>query len=75
MFNRVYLDLETILAPEECVLCKKSKTKSSGSGYEVLVKCTTIASAETLLQVEFTGKSFSEIIAREYYILLSPFML
>ena len=78
MFNRVYLDLETILAPAECVLCKKSKTKSSGSGYEVLVKCTTIASAETLLQVasnlnndllevQFTGKSFSEIIAREYY--------
>ena len=43
-----------------------------------MVKCTTIASAETLLQVasnlnndllevEFTGKSFSEIIAREYY--------
>ena len=60
-----------ILAPEECVLCNESKMKSSG--YEVLVKCTTIASAETLLQVasnlnndllevEFTGKSFLNII-------------
>ena len=82
LFNRVYLDLVTILAPAECVLCKKSKTKSSGSGYEVLAKCT-IASAETLLQVasnlnndlrevKFTGKSFSEIIVGG--ILLSPLM-
>ena len=74
----VYLDLETILAPAEYVLCKKSKTRSSRSRYEVLVKCTMIASTETLLQVasnlnndllevEFTGKSFSEIKAREYY--------
>ena len=25
MFNRVYLDLETILAPAECVLCKNQR--------------------------------------------------
>ena len=59
MFNRVYLDLETILAPKECVLCKKSKTKSSGSGYEVLVKCTTIASADFIMKLREQKKSYN----------------
>ena len=37
------------LEPDECLVCRKKKTRKGGSGYENLQKCFTFASATCLL--------------------------
>jgi len=40
---------DSSLARKECIICRKTKTSKTGSGYETLIKCVTNASAIILL--------------------------
>ena len=45
----------TVLARQECITCRKKKTKQGGSGYETYKQCDTINGAETLIAHAFSG--------------------
>ena len=67
----------SILARQECVICQSQKTAANGTGYEYLIKCTTVSSANILKMyadnlIDCYGKtqlsmySVKEIIAKEF---------
>ena len=69
----------TVLAQEECVICRKRKTKKGGSGYETYERCETINGAETLITsahsgtdeyvpVELQDLIIADILAKEFMI-------
>ena len=75
--DALFSSKSSILARDECLLCRKNKTQKGGSGYEVLQKCVTFASAEGLLAYSKTnndeyaasvlaGLSEGEVIANEF---------
>ena len=45
----------TVLVREECVICRKRKTKKEGSGYETNERCETTNGTETLIAHAHSG--------------------
>ena len=69
----------TVLAGQECVICRKRKTKKGRSGYETYERCGTINKAETLIinahsgtdeyvPVELQDLTIADILAKEFMI-------
>ena len=67
----------SILARQECVICQSQKTAANGTGYEYLIKCTTVSStnilkmyADNLIdcysKTQLSMYSVKEIIAKEF---------
>ena len=57
------------LAKKECIICRKNKTSSTGSGYEELKKCTTDAAANSIITHvnntdDLYGKTANELLYR-----------
>ena len=66
------------LAKKECIICRKNKAWSKGSGYEELTKCTTDAAANSVIthfyyiddlygKTQLTINSTSDVVAREFW--------
>ena len=68
-----------LLADKECCICRKKKTKKTGSGWERLEKCETESGAQSLknaalqrkdnqhLMAEVSGVDIQVIVAKEFY--------
>ena len=67
----------TVLARQECVICRERKTKKGGSGYETYERCETINGAEILIahahsgtdeyvSVELQDLTIADILAKEF---------
>ena len=66
------------LAKKECIICRKNKAWSKGSGYEELTKCTTDAAANSVIthvnytddlyrKTQLTVNSTGDVVAREFW--------
>ena len=66
------------LAKKECIICRKNKTSSTGSGYEELTKCTTDAAANSIIghvnntddlygKTQLMNYSTGDVIAQEFW--------
>ena len=66
------------LAKKECIICRKNKSSSTGSGYEELTKCTTDAAANSIIghvnntddlygKIQLMNYSTGDAIAQEFW--------
>ena len=66
------------LAKKECIICRKNKTSSTGSGYKELTECTTDAAANSIIthvnntddlygKTQLMSYSTGDVIAREFW--------
>ena len=66
------------LAKKECIICRKNKAWSKGSGYEELTKCTTDAAANSIIghvnntddlygKIQLMNYSTGDAIAQEFW--------
>ena len=55
------------LAKKECIICRKNKTSSKGSGYEEFTKCTTDAAASSIItHVNSTDDTYAKTQLMDY---------
>ena len=78
IFGRLYYIILLLFLEKECIICRKNKTSSTGSGYEEFTKCTTDAAANSIIthvnstddmygKTQLMNYSTGDVIAREFW--------